>query len=331
MPVSSDTVIANLALSAIGNRTTIQSMTEPSAEAQQVSLHYTNVRDELLRSAHWNFARKQVTAALVNDSTQLIPVVTTNSSFASGALQITVTNGIGITPGVAVAGSGIAPGTTATTVSGNFIGLSAATTSAQSGVSLIFTSSVYQPVPVPWTYEYAYPSDCVQIREIIPIIPTQQINQAIFGFPNNGTVNNAGTFNNFAALNTNPVIKFIVTTDVINGQNQTVFLTNQPATMIVYTYQCVNPSLFDPSFVYAFAGKLASRICIALSGDKGLAKMALEEAESIITQAKARDGNEGITTVDRVPDWIRARGFAWSWQFPEGPWQMTGNMGYWGF
>lgn len=251
MPVSSDTLIANLALSAIGNRSTIVSMSENSAEAQACSLHYTNVRDELLREAHWNFARKQLNLALLNDSTQ------------------------------------------------------------------------NQPVPQPWVYEYAYPNDCLQIRELLPLIPTQQVNSAIFGFPNNGITNT------FGALNSNPVIKFIVSTDTINGNTQTVILTNQPSAVAVYTYEVTNPSFFDPSFVYAFAGRLAARISIALNGDKKLVEMALQESEAIIAKAKARDGNEGIISSDRVPDWIRARGFAWSYQYPDGPWSGMDAFGNW--
>lgn len=324
MAVSSDVIIANLALSAIGTRSTIVSLTETSVEAQTIALHYNNVRDQLLREAPWNFARKQLNLALLNDSTSLSPPVTQTCTFANAATNLTVASTVGIIAGATVTGAGIQSNTTVTTIGSLTVGLSTPTIASETAVVITFTPSTYQPVPMPWVYEYAYPSDCMEFREILPLIPSQQVNQQIFGIPNNGTVNS------FGAMNMAPVIRFLVSTDVINGQNQTVVLTNQPQAVGVYTYQCTNSSLFDPSFVYALAGRLASRICIALNGDKALAKLALQESQDLVTQAKARDGNEGITVADRVPDWIRARGFTWSWQYPDGQWEAAGNVGYWG-
>lgn len=56
--------IANRALSAVGARsgaagtvTALQSLTAPSNEAFQVNLLFNATRDDLLRAAHWNFAR----------------------------------------------------------------------------------------------------------------------------------------------------------------------------------------------------------------------------------------------------------------------------------
>jgi hypothetical protein len=321
--VTSDTVIGNLALSAIGTRSTIVSLTENSAEAQTINLHYANVRDELLREAHWNFARKQIALALVNDSTQLSPPATTTSTFGSGVTSITVTSSAGILNGATVTGLGIASGTTVTSVTPGTVVLSAATTSVQTAASLTFTPNSYQPVPVPWVYEYLRPQDCVQVREILPLLPTQLINQSIFGIPNNGTVNG------FGSLNTSPTVKYILSADLINGQNQQVILTNQPNAILVYTFAVTDPSFFDTDFVYAFAGRLAARISIALSGDKALTKMALEAANDLVNKAKARDGNEEIKTVNREADWIMARGFSWSYIYPSGPWGDTGvTTGY---
>src|SRR5258706_8457195 len=181
MSVSSDTVIANLALSAIGTRSTIISMSENSAEAQTIALHYTNVRDELLRDAHWNFARKQVNLALLNDSTQLSPVKTTTATFGSGVTTITATSVAGILAGATIAAVGIPSNATVTSVSGSSVVISVATTSAESNVAITFTPTTYQPVPQPYVYEYALPVDCIQMREILPIFPSQQITQQLFG------------------------------------------------------------------------------------------------------------------------------------------------------
>ncbi|HDR9078187.1 TPA: hypothetical protein QDA98_000737 [Burkholderia vietnamiensis] len=62
--------ICNLALSSIGTRSTIASLDEGSAEANQCALHYDAALDATLRGAHWNFARKQMDLALLADATQ---------------------------------------------------------------------------------------------------------------------------------------------------------------------------------------------------------------------------------------------------------------------
>lgn len=69
MPVS-QVQICNLALASVGTRSTIASLTEGSAESIQCSLHYDVALEATLRGAHWNFARKQVTLALIADATQ---------------------------------------------------------------------------------------------------------------------------------------------------------------------------------------------------------------------------------------------------------------------
>lgn len=57
--------IYNRALAEVGTRTTVASQTEPSAEARQCNIAYPGVRDQLLRAANWNFARKTATLALL--------------------------------------------------------------------------------------------------------------------------------------------------------------------------------------------------------------------------------------------------------------------------
>lgn len=69
MPVS-QVQICNLSLSGIGTRSTIASLTEGSAESVQCSLHYDTALEATLRGAHWNFARKQVSLAVLADATQ---------------------------------------------------------------------------------------------------------------------------------------------------------------------------------------------------------------------------------------------------------------------
>jgi hypothetical protein len=67
--------IANRALSAIGARSgsagstsALSSLNENSNEAFQVNLLFNSTRDDLLRSAHWNFAAKTATLSLLKSA-----------------------------------------------------------------------------------------------------------------------------------------------------------------------------------------------------------------------------------------------------------------------
>lgn len=55
MPTDAD--IGNMALSRLGTRATIASLTENSAEARALNTWYATIRDDLLRAADWNFNR----------------------------------------------------------------------------------------------------------------------------------------------------------------------------------------------------------------------------------------------------------------------------------
>ncbi len=63
--MTSEVDICNQALSLIGTRSTIASLSENSAEAAQCSIHYYPARDSLLRMHNWSFARRQVVLGLI--------------------------------------------------------------------------------------------------------------------------------------------------------------------------------------------------------------------------------------------------------------------------
>lgn len=225
--------LANLALSAIGTRSSISSFNEGSAEANAISLHYTPALEAVLQAARWNFARKQVLLTLLKDAT------------------------------------------------------------------------LGQTVPTPWLYEYAYPDDCTQGRFVMP--------QVLVNLPSSVV----GTPSVPSAIG--PTVRFLISTDVDANKNDIlVILTNQPQALFVYTKRITNPSLFDGQFVEAFRYYLGARICMTLTGDKATAAGAFKQADSLCKAAAASNGNEGITVIDNVPDWIRARGYASDWGYPDG-------------
>ena len=66
---TSQVAICNLALDAIGTRSTISSLTEGSAEANACSRQYQPALEAVLQAAHWNFARRQIAMSLLKDGT----------------------------------------------------------------------------------------------------------------------------------------------------------------------------------------------------------------------------------------------------------------------
>jgi hypothetical protein len=232
---SSQIQIANMALDVIGTRSSIQSLSEGSNEANAIARHYDNAVDAMLRACHWNFARKQVPLSLLQDGP----------------------NG----------------GT----------------------------------VPAPWLYEYAYPSDCVLLRQIMPMIQTQEIQPSI------GATSAAGV------VAYGNAVRFITGTDLdINGNPIEVILTNQPQAIAIYTFRNSNTAMWDPLFVQGFAAYLGARVCMTLTGDKGTQQLALREAQQFAVDAQRMNGNEGLTVIDFVPDWMRVRGYASDWAWPDG-------------
>jgi hypothetical protein len=114
--------------------------------------------------------------------------------------------------------------------------------------------------------------------------------------------------NNIYPYTVGPGAGFKVATDEdANGQQQNVILTNQYQAIGVYTKRIINPGLFGAQFVEALVQALAAKLAIALTGQVPLANTKFAQANAIITQARASDGNEGLTVIDNMPDWITIR------------------------
>lgn len=177
---------------------------------------------------------------------------------------------------------------------------------AQVSLTLLKDGTLTPPdsVPTPWVYEYAYPSDCIQARYIMPLIQSSP-----------GSV--VGALGLPSAIGS--PVRFLVGTDLDSSNNRVkVILTNQPNAILVYSTLITDTSLFDEQFTRAFANYLGHLLCIPLSGDKALAKMAYQVADEACKKAEAANGNEGLTVIDNLPDWIRVRGYASDWAYPPG-------------
>ncbi len=157
------------------------------------------------------------------------------------------------------------------------------------------------PAP-PWAYEYAYPSDCLQMRRVIPQWNnTGGLPSGIESYPSYMPV----------APPWQSAQPFIVATDT-NDQNQriNVILTNQQLAIGVWTADIEEVDLWDDLFQEAMVCALASRMVIDLSGDKTLARGMAERAMVALDQARVRDGDEGSTEIDPPVDWLMVRGYS---------------------
>lgn len=172
--------------------------------------------------------------------------------------------------------------------------------------------------PPPWSYEYAYPSDCLRPIYVVPQFTT--------GFTSGVPITTAVTGGAPAFWN-GPPVRFHVAIDQIDpgsgkpatppqGQDVRVILTNQEQAILCYIRRVVNPDVWDDQFQQALVAALGARLTIALTGDKGLAQLKVQEANQYITSARQSDGNEGLTINDVTPDWIRTRGISYqAWEF----------------
>jgi hypothetical protein len=169
--------------------------------------------------------------------------------------------------------------------------------------------------PPPWSYEYAYPADCLRAVHVVPQFTT--------GFTSGVPITTAVTGGAPAFWN-GPPVRFKVGIDQIGidgkpspiGQDSQVIWTNQEQAILGYIKRVTNPDVWDDLFHNAMTAALASRLVIALTGDKGLAQLKLQDANQAITLARQLDGNEGLTINDVTPDWIRTRGISYqAWEF----------------
>lgn len=247
------------ALDAIGSEVEFANIEDGSRQSNVLLRAYRQCLMQLLRAAHWDFARKTAPLVLLADAT------------------------------------------------GN-------------------TANVGTQVPVPWYYEYVYPTDAMKAR----FVPWN-VNQTPATPPGNIAI--PTTVPLLTGLGQQPLTgqrlrpaRFTVATDFnyppppgqitwevqgVSPQGRTVILTNVKNAQLVYTALMLYPSVWDPLFRGAFVAYLASEVALALTKDKkfGLTLRAeqIKIAQQKITQARITDGNEGWYTNDISVDWMRFR------------------------
>lgn len=167
--------------------------------------------------------------------------------------------------------------------------------------------------PPPWSYEYAYPSDCIRPIFIVPQFST--------GF-NAGVPITTAITGGAASFWQGPPVKFAVGVDqvtngvpAVGGADTKVIWTNQENAVLAYLKDVTDPNVMDDQLQNAWAFYLAALLAIDLTGNLPLANMRIKSANEQIQAARVSDGNEGLTINDITPDFIRTRGidFAWDW------------------
>lgn len=108
--------------------------------------------------------------------------------------------------------------------------------------------------------------------------------------------------------------------------DQRVILTNQEFATLAYVKQLTDPNVMDPLLLDAWSAILGARLCMALTGDKQLANIAIQAANAAIAEARKADGNEGLTINDVTPDFIRFRGIAYT-EYLSGPYSQGFDWG----
>jgi hypothetical protein len=174
------------------------------------------------------------------------------------------------------------------------------------------TIPTYAP-PLPWLYEYAYPSDCIKARFILPYFDSMAgVPLVPFTLGQSATPMWANS----------PAVPFIVNSDSRPISASTppikVILSNHPSARLVYTADYSQlPDLWDASFSIAAETYLSMWLVNALARNKELWQDQAKLVMEVVGQARVSDGNEGLTTVDHLPDWMRVRGAlgATGWYF----------------
>ena len=134
--------------------------------------------------------------------------------------------------------------------------------------------------PPQWHCRYAYPSDCLHIRQLHPPKGEHKVPPFLIA----GDVDDLG----------NPI---------------KVILCNVPAAQLTYTARMEATDMFPSHFIEALAWMIAAELANALTGDDALSANTMQMATSAVNASKVNDANENATPQEHLPDWVMVRGY----------------------
>lgn len=331
--------IVNRALQKIGTRTTVSAAELTNAttnESIQANLVIDNTRDDLLRMAPWDCALKTAnltyitsvpgtpenTSAATNlwtpgqpsppwayeyqypvDCLRACWIIPANQTGFSGGVPITTA----VTGGAAAFWSG--PPVKYKVQTDEFYPVIAATPAA-GGSGYVVGEIITLPIGLNTSPPIGAPAQLLVTAAPGGVITTVDVVASIID-------SNPAQGGSYFATQVNPVAQgsttgtgtgatFNLTFDIRGTQR--VILTNQEFATLVYCKRVIDPNVMDSLFQSAWSSVLGATMVMALSGDKKLANGLIEMANKDIAEAREVDGNEGLTTNDVTPDWIRVRG-----------------------
>lgn len=188
----------------------------------------------------------------------------------------------------------------------NFTRATSPLTLLKSAMNLTTGAPSTNPPPLPFLFEYLYPSNCLDARFIPRFCNYNTTSTVSSSTPPLTTTPNA-TF--WPVLVAQVPATFVVAMDTDSNGNQIkVILTDEPLAILVYTARIDDCNLWDPNFVDAAIHTLAAFLVNPLNRNAGLLKQNVDMAREIIANARVNDGNEGLNAQDNIPDWIQVRG-----------------------
>lgn len=344
------TDIINRALQTFGTRTTVtdaELAANSTNEAIQANMIYANLRDDLLRMAPWNCAFNYNNLVYITSAsgTPENPTVPTSVIWQKGLppppwayeyqYPVDCLRACFIIPATQTGFTGSIPITTAVTGTAptfwqgppvrfkvgidQFYPVTAAAVAAGGTgyavgdlITLATTPSGDQPIGAPAVLRVATLSGSAVATATV-------VNQVA------GSATSQG--GSYFAAQTNPVAQSSTTGSGTGATfnltfgsqgDQRVILTNQEYALLAYVRQVTDPNVWDTLFQSAFIQILGAALCNALTGDKQLANMMVQQANNDIAEARKGDGNEGLTVNDVTPDFIRIRGTVWN-EYTMGP------------
>ena len=331
--------VVNAALQSIGTRTTITAnelLNNSSNEAIQANIAYNNIRQDLLRMAPWDCAFNTTNLVYITSAQGTPENVSAPTTLWMKGLPappwayeyqypVDCLRACWIVPQYATGFAGGVPITTAVT---------GGAPSFWSGQPVRYKVGVDQFVPVT-AAAVASGGTGHNVGDVItlavgpntspPIGAPAQL--SVTGVGGGGVITSVSLVpvinsepsvaGSYFAAQPNPVVQGMTTGTGTGAtfnltfgpsSDQRIILTNQEFGILNYVKDITDVNIFDDLFYTALYNAIGSQLVMALIGDKNLANLAIAKVNDRIHQARAIDGNEGLTINDVTPDWVRIRG-----------------------
>jgi hypothetical protein len=336
---STQLLVCQRALADIGTRSTITSVNPPdgSQEAFYCKLYYDGIRDHILRAANWSFAKTSTlltlwkalpgtpenpTPATISGWSDAYPAPPWTYSYMDPGDCLRARAIIGqpqqvpISPPIFSGSQGTNPPISQRLPMARFE--IANDYFDRLGQQVLFTYGIGPVSTIVNAGSGYHLGDRVVLSDNGGAGISGEI--VISGVSAGGAVTStqtelAGTYTNaptdpLSQVSTSGVGTGLVVTMnyALNSAPQTVILTNQEFPILEYTTNSTYEPRWDAMFEEAVIAALAARLAQVLTGDKALANAKYSLANTHIINARAIDGNEGLTINDHIPDWIRVRG-----------------------